>query len=80
MQCQTLESFADQKTEQYIGLVDDQARLFKAGHVRAGKDLDGLIRVAKWERERALNALVQHQREHVGCLLPYERSPTITTT
>jgi len=58
--CIDFERIHDQKMEDYIGLVDQQSRMFRQGQVRAGRDLDAMIREAKVEHEQAAQALFRH--------------------
>lgn len=60
MQCAELEQRHDERMEQYISLVELQSRYFRKGYARTGKDLDGPIRLAKAERERAMDELLDH--------------------
>lgn len=54
------ERMYDEKMEYYIGLVDQQSRMFRQGRVRAGRELDAVIREAKAEHERVAQALLRH--------------------
>ena len=55
-----LERTYDEKMEYYIGLVDQQSRMFRQGQVGAARSLDAVIREAKEAHERAGQALLRH--------------------
>ena len=72
-QCAELQQAHDLVLEQYISLIELQARYFRRGYAKAGKDMDGQIRLAKVRREAALDDLLGHSGSHKMLPIVLER-------
>src|SRR5258707_15647067 len=58
--CEELELWHLNRTEEYIGLVERQSRMFRNRDAQAGRDLDAPITQAKAARTKALRELDEH--------------------
>jgi hypothetical protein len=59
-----LELVHSDRTDDYIGLVERQSRLFRNGQAQAGRELDGAITVAKATMDEALKKWDEHRDVH----------------
>src|SRR6476661_9950688 len=66
--CEELELRHLNRTEEYIGLVERQSRLFRDGEAQAGREMDPAITEAKAARTAALRELDEHQVSHQSLL------------
>lgn len=62
--CEELELRFLNRTEEYIGIVERQSRLFRGGEAQAGRELDPQITAAKTARSEALRELDGHTDSH----------------
>ncbi|PYT08840.1 MAG: hypothetical protein DMF60_03755 [Acidobacteria bacterium] len=62
--CEKLESRFLNRTEEYIGLVERQSRMFLNKQARAARELDAKIGEAKAARAKALEELHRHEDSH----------------
>ena len=66
--CVNLEEAHDLEMEFFISLVDEQSRLLRKRQFQAARDCDMGIRMAKVRHERAIEALLAHNKEHQRAL------------
>lgn len=62
-ECAGYERAHDAKLEYYMGLVDQQSRLFRQGQAPAARELDGPIQAAKAAHDSAAKQYLQHTRD-----------------
>ena len=62
--CSALEHTHDQEMDAYLHLVEQQVRSFRAGNVRAGRDMDAAIQAAKTRWNASVSRLLAHGAEH----------------
>lgn len=63
--CSVFEHINDQEMDAYLDLVEQQSRSFRAGNVRAGRDMDAAIQAAKTRWNTSVSRLLEHGAEHL---------------
>ena len=66
--CEELELRYLNQTEEYIGFIERQSRMFRNGQATSGRELDGAIVAAKAAMHEALRAWAEHRESHAKAL------------
>jgi len=62
--CKELELRYLSQSEEYIGSIERQSRMFRNGEIRSGRDLDGAVAAAKTAMLEGLRAWAEHRESH----------------
>ena len=62
--CKELELRYLSQSEEYIGSIERQSRMFRNGEIQSGRDLDGAVAAAKTAMLEGLRAWAEHRESH----------------
>jgi len=62
--CKELELRYLGQTEEYIGFIERQSRMFRNGEIQSGRDLDGAVVAARTAMYDGLRAWAEHRESH----------------
>jgi hypothetical protein len=62
--CKELELRYLGQTEEYIGFIERQSRMFRNGEIQSGRDLDGAVVAARTAMYEGLRAWAEHRESH----------------